>query len=99
MRSSTRLRSSGRFTSLIGGDGPVGPQLDFSKAFTFPRFTPTGGPGEYSRVIQVAEALGKAWTVLQETYTAAAWTDEPFSDTSKTVQVDVPSRYDRIYLT
>jgi hypothetical protein len=63
-----------------------------------PRSTPTGGPGEYSRVIQVAEALGKAWTVLQETYTAAAWTDEPFSDTSKTVQVDVPSRYDRIYL-
>jgi hypothetical protein len=46
----------------------------------------------------VAEAQGKAWTVLQETYTAAAWTDEPFSDTSKTVQVDVPSRYDRIYL-
>jgi hypothetical protein len=46
----------------------------------------------------VAEAQGKAWTVLKETYTAAAWTDEPFSDTSKTVQVDVPSRYDRIYL-
>jgi 1,4-alpha-glucan branching enzyme len=63
-------------------DGPVGPAYAtmafdvYTESFTFPRFTPTGGSGEYSRVIQVAEALGKARTVLQETYTAAAWTDE-----------------------
>lgn len=63
-------------------DGPVGPAYAtmafdvYTESFTFPRFTPTGGPGEYSRVIQVAEALDKARTVLQETYTAAAWPDE-----------------------
>jgi maltooligosyltrehalose trehalohydrolase len=119
-------RDAGLPSPMIGGDGPFGPQFDFSRSFTrdyvkaanlhwltdyhvdgfrydevtdlydgplgpayatmafdvytesfnFPRFTPSGGPGEHSRVIQVAEALGKARTVLQETYTAAAWTDE-----------------------
>jgi maltooligosyltrehalose trehalohydrolase len=34
------------------------------------------GPGTYSRIIQTAEALGKAPIVLRMTYTSAAWQDE-----------------------
>ena len=40
---------------------------------TMPRFGP--GPGTYSRIIQCAEALSIAPTVLRNTYTSAAWQD------------------------
>jgi maltooligosyltrehalose trehalohydrolase len=38
------------------------------------------GPGTYSRLIQTAEALDKAPTVLRNTYTNAAWQDELLND-------------------
>ena len=46
----------------------------YQHSLSLPRFTPSGTAtaGEYSRVIQVAEALGLAKTVLQETYSSAA---------------------------
>ena len=109
---------------MIGGNGPFGPQCDFSKTFTqdyfltankmwldeyhvdgfrydevtdlffgptdtayaklsydiyqhstgIPRFQ--SNPPGYSRIIQVAEALGKARAVLRDTYTTCAWQDE-----------------------
>jgi maltooligosyltrehalose trehalohydrolase len=40
---------------------------------TMPRFG--SGPGAYSRIIQCAEALGIAPTVLRNTYTSSAWQD------------------------
>jgi 1,4-alpha-glucan branching enzyme len=108
---------------MIGGDGPFGPQVDFSKPFaqqffqlanrhwlddyhvdgfrydevtdlyqgpmdtayamlayqtylhsrTVPRFG--CAPGQYSRLIQCAEALGKAPDVLRGTFTNSAWQD------------------------
>ena len=108
---------------MIGGSGPFGPVVDFSRPFAQEYFrlanrhwldeyhvdgfrydevtdlfegpTDTGyamlayetyrysrgiarfgcGPGRYSRIIQAAEALGRAPEVLRSTYTSAAWQD------------------------
>jgi len=65
-------------------DGPTGQAYAaiaydvYDESLGMPRFTPSGGRngGEYSRVIQVAEALGKAKQVLANTYTSAAWQDD-----------------------
>jgi pullulanase/glycogen debranching enzyme len=63
-------------------DGPLGPSFAtlafdvYTESFGLPRFTPTGGTGEYSRVIQIALALSIARPVLEDTYAAAAWSDE-----------------------
>ena len=42
-------------------------------SLTLPRFE--GATGSYSRIVQCAEALGKAQTVLSQSYTNAAWQD------------------------
>lgn len=65
-------------------DGPTGQAYAamaydvYRESLSMPRFTPSGGRagGEYSRVIQVAEALGKARDVLAATYSGAAWQDD-----------------------
>lgn len=50
----------------------------YERSFTMPRFTPSGQgmPGEYSRIIQCAEALGRAREVLSQTFTSCAWQDD-----------------------
>jgi 1,4-alpha-glucan branching enzyme len=50
----------------------------YNLSFGFARFTPSGvgQAGEYSRIIQCAEALGKARDVLTNTYTSCAWVDD-----------------------
>jgi 1,4-alpha-glucan branching enzyme len=62
-------------------DGPIGLQYakmafeTYSDSFKFSRFTPTGKPGEYSRVIQVPEALNRPQEILRATYSNATWQD------------------------
>lgn len=117
-----------RASPMIGGNGPFGPEIDYSRQFardyvlavnrhwlqeyhvdgfrydevsdfydgpagvkyaglaydtyneslTIPRFTPSGGTaeGEYSRIIQVPEALSLPREVLRETYSSGTWQDE-----------------------
>ena len=112
---------------MIGGNGPFGPEIDFSKEFArdyvqaanfhwlheyhvdgfrydevtdlydgstgikyakiaydnyneslkIPRFTPSGGTkaGEYSRIIQVPEALNQPQEILTTTYSNGTWQD------------------------
>ena len=112
---------------MIGGNGPFGPELDYSKEFArdyvaaanhhwlteyhidgfrydevtdlydgptgvkyaklaydtydaslgLARFTPSGGtkPGEYSRIIQVPEALNHPQDILRNTYSNGTWQD------------------------
>lgn len=112
---------------MIGGQGPFGPQIDYSLEFArdyvqaanlhwlreyhvdgfrydevtdlydgptgvayakmaydaygeslaIPRFTPSGGAraGEYSRIIQVPEALNRPQEILTATYSSATWQD------------------------
>lgn len=65
-------------------DGPTGVKYarlaydTYNASLTMTRFTPSGGKaaGEYSRIIQVPEALGLARQVLQNTYSNGAWQDE-----------------------
>jgi len=45
----------------------------YSKSLTLSRFTPSGGAGEYSRVIQCPEALDMTEVLLRETYSSTAW--------------------------
>ena len=118
---------------MIGGDGPFGPEIDFSKTFaqdyfmfanqqwldqyhvdgfrydevtdlyqgptdtgyaklayetyghslTIPRFQK--GTGSYSRIIQCAEALSIARTVLENTYTNCAWQDDLLNEANAIV--------------
>lgn len=63
-------------------DGPTGVQYAsfaynvYNKSLTLPRFTPNGGvAGEYSRVIQVPEALNRPQEILRTTYSSATWQD------------------------
>lgn len=61
-----------------GGDPYAGFAYDvYNTSLGLARFTPSGGtePGEYSRVIQVPEALYRAQEVLRNTYSTAAWQD------------------------
>jgi 1,4-alpha-glucan branching enzyme len=50
----------------------------YNRSFGYARFTPSGvgQSGEYSRIIQCAEALGKARDVLSNTYTSCVWVDD-----------------------
>jgi 1,4-alpha-glucan branching enzyme len=60
------------------GDPYAGFAYDvYGTSLTLPRFTPSGGtqPGEYSRVIQVPEALNRPQEVLTNTYSTATWQD------------------------
>jgi 1,4-alpha-glucan branching enzyme len=60
-------------------DGPLGPGYarlvfeTYNKSLPIPRFQ--RDPASYSRIIQCAEALDKARTVLTNTYTNCAWQD------------------------
>jgi maltooligosyltrehalose trehalohydrolase len=45
----------------------------YNRSLSVGRFQGAGG---YSRIIQVAEALGKAKAVLRDTFTSAAWQDD-----------------------
>ena len=63
-------------------DGPTGVQYAawafdvYDKSLRLPRFTPSGGgAGEYSRVIQVPEALNRPQEILRTTYSTATWQD------------------------
>lgn len=64
-------------------DGPTGVKYAsfafdvYDKSLQLPRFTPSGGTktGEYSRVIQVAEALNRPQEILRSTYSSATWQD------------------------
>ena len=60
------------------GDPYAGVAYDvYNTSLALPRFTPSGGtaPGEYSRVIQVPEALNRPQEVLANTYSTATWQD------------------------
>jgi maltooligosyltrehalose trehalohydrolase len=65
-------------------DGPTGVAYAkmaydaYDASLALPRFTPSGGraAGEYSRIIQCPEALGKAREVLANTYSNTAWQDD-----------------------
>jgi 1,4-alpha-glucan branching enzyme len=65
-------------------DGPVGHAYAkmaydaYNDSLSIPRFTPSGGtaPGEYSRIIQVAEDLDDPRGILRQSYSIAAWQDE-----------------------
>ena len=46
-------------------------QKTYVHSLTIPRFQ--GSPGGYSRIVQCAEALDKAQTVLSQSYTNSAW--------------------------
>lgn len=50
----------------------------YKYSLSIPRFTPSGqgNSGEYSRIIQCAEALGLARTVLANTFTNCAWQED-----------------------
>ncbi|GAC1403355.1 MAG: alpha-amylase family glycosyl hydrolase [Ktedonobacteraceae bacterium] len=50
----------------------------YGESLTIPRFTPSGGsaPGEYSRMIQCAEALTQPREILQATYSNGTWQNE-----------------------
>ena len=45
-----------------------------------------GNPPTYSRIIQCAEALGKARGVMSQTYTNCAWTDELLNKSEDMIQ-------------
>jgi 1,4-alpha-glucan branching enzyme len=49
----------------------------YDLSLQLPRFTPSGGTagGEYSRVIQVPEALNRPQEILRTTYSTATWQD------------------------
>jgi 1,4-alpha-glucan branching enzyme len=65
-------------------DGPLGvkyPKLaydTYGASLQIPRFTPSGGtkPGEYSRIIQCAEAINQPREILRNTYSTSTWQDE-----------------------
>ena len=124
---------------MIGGDGPFGPQVDFSKEFAQQYFaasnrywldeyhvdgfrydevtdlyvspTDTGysklvydtynyslpiprfdaGIASYSRIIQCAEALGRAPEVLRNTYTSCAWQDDLLNTAEWIARGNAPS--------
>ena len=60
------------------GDPYAGFAYDvYNQSLLIPRFTPSGGvaAGEYSRVIQVPEALNRPQEVLGNTYSSATWQD------------------------
>lgn len=60
------------------GDPYAGFAYDvYNQSLALPRFTPSGGtaPGEYSRVIQVPEALNRPQEALSNTYSTATWQD------------------------
>jgi maltooligosyltrehalose trehalohydrolase len=60
------------------GDPYAGFAYDvYNTSLALPRFTPSGGtaPGEYSRVIQIPEALNRPQEVLTNTYSTATWQD------------------------
>lgn len=64
-------------------DGPTGVQYAsfaydvYGQSLRLPRFTPSGGTSadEYSRVIQVPEALNRPQEILHTTYSSATWQD------------------------
>ena len=64
-------------------DGPTGVEYAsfaydvYGDSLQLPRFTPSGGAsaGEYSRVIQVPEALNRPQEILRTTYSSATWQD------------------------
>lgn len=64
-------------------DGPTGVQYAkmaydaYSSSLLLPRFTPSGGTraGEYSRIIQVPEALNRPQEILRTTYSNGTWQD------------------------
>jgi maltooligosyltrehalose trehalohydrolase len=64
-------------------DGPMGIKYakmafdNYEESLKIPRFTPSGGvqPGEYSRIIQVPEALNRPQQILRETYSNGTWQD------------------------
>jgi maltooligosyltrehalose trehalohydrolase len=65
-------------------DGATGVQYaqlayeTYNESLPIARFTPSGGTaaGEYSRIVQVAEALSLPRQILRETYSSATWQDE-----------------------
>ena len=65
-------------------DGPTGVKYaklaydTYGASLALPRFTPSGiaAPGEYSRLIQVAEALNRPREILASTYSSGTWQDE-----------------------
>lgn len=63
-------------------DGPTGSKYaklaydTYNESLKIPRFTPSGGAaGEYSRIIQVPEALNRPQEIVQATYSSATWQD------------------------
>ena len=68
-------------------DGPTGVKYaklaydTYDASLKLPRFTPSGGtkPGEYSRIIQVAEALNRPQEILRSTYSNGTWQDNLLS--------------------
>ena len=62
-------------------DGPTGNKYaklaydTYNESLTLARFTPSGmaKPGEYSRIIQVPEALNRPQQILRETYSNSTW--------------------------
>lgn len=64
-------------------DGPTGLKYakiafdNYNESLKIPRFTPSGGlnSNEYSRIIQVPEALNQPQQILRETYSNGAWQD------------------------
>ncbi len=50
---------------------------NYSESLKIPRFTPSGGvkTGEYSRIIQVPEALNRPQEILNQTYSNGTWQD------------------------
>jgi 1,4-alpha-glucan branching enzyme len=64
-------------------DGPTGVSYAkmaydaYGESLSIPRFTPSGGTkaGEYSRIIQVPEALSLPQDILRFTYSSATWQD------------------------
>ena len=64
-------------TDLYQGPTDTAYALLAYETYLYSRFIPRFGcaPGTYSRLIQTAEALGKAPEVLRNTYTNAAWQD------------------------
>ncbi len=62
-------------------DGPTGVKYariafdTYNESLKIARFTPTGQPGEYSRIIQCSEAQNRPQEVLTNTYTNCTWQD------------------------
>lgn len=62
-------------------DGPTGVQYahiaynTYMESLKIPRFTPTGKPGEYSRIIQCTEAQNRPQEILRNTFTTCTWQD------------------------